>query len=141
MRALEVGIPPRTSPEAAAELVSAAVGELAVIARIGLNEEALIHTALAVSDEGVWGVSLGPPRGSVVVQPPERMSGRMYGPGVYPLALEAVGAISEVGVPVIGAGGIYSRADADAMLAAGAFAVQLDSVLWSGRAWLHPQTA
>lgn len=134
--ALEVGIPPRTAPEAAAEMVSAAVGELPVITRIGLSEEMLFHSALAVREAGTWGVSLGPPRGSAVARYSDMISGRMYGPGVFPLALEAVRTISEAGVPVIGAGGIYSQADVEAMLSAGAFAVQLDSLLWSGKAWL-----
>ena len=58
--------------------------------------------------------------------------GRIYGPGIFPLALAAVRTIKDVGVPVIGAGGVYQPGDVDAMLSAGAIAVQLDSVLWRG---------
>ena len=36
----------------------------------------------------------------------------------------------KAGIPVIGAGGVYSQQHADAMLAEGALAVQLDSVFW-----------
>jgi dihydroorotate dehydrogenase len=35
-------------------------------------------------------------------------------------------------IPIIGAGGLYSQANVDTLLAMGAFAVQLDSVLWRG---------
>jgi dihydroorotate dehydrogenase len=34
------------------------------------------------------------------------------------------------GLPVIGAGGIYTLEQAQAMLAAGALAVQLDGIIW-----------
>jgi dihydroorotate dehydrogenase len=35
-------------------------------------------------------------------------------------------------VPVIGAGGVYSQAQVESMLAAGALAVQVDAILWRG---------
>ncbi|RPI29157.1 MAG: hypothetical protein EHM70_15985 [Chloroflexota bacterium] len=56
----------------------------------------------------------------------------MYGPAVFPFALEAVRALAQSGTPVIGAGGVYTPEQAEAMLAAGALAVQLDAVLWKG---------
>jgi dihydroorotate dehydrogenase len=40
--------------------------------------------------------------------------------------------LSQLSIPTIGAGGVYTQEHADAMLAAGAYAVQLDSVLWRG---------
>jgi dihydroorotate dehydrogenase (NAD+) catalytic subunit len=56
----------------------------------------------------------------------------MYGPAVFPLALRAVAKLAGVGVPVIGAGGVYQPEDAVAMLGAGALAVQIDTALWKG---------
>jgi NAD(P)H-dependent flavin oxidoreductase YrpB (nitropropane dioxygenase family) len=58
----------------------------------------------------------------------------MYGPGVFPLALRAVENLAGCGLPVIGAGGVYQQRELDAMLAAGASAVQVDAVLWRGTA-------
>jgi dihydroorotate dehydrogenase len=80
-----------------------------------------------VIDGGASAVSLGAPRGKLV-----GISGRMYGSGVFPLALRAVESLAGCGVPVIGAGGVYQQRDLEAMLAAGAFAVQVDAVLWRG---------
>ncbi len=60
------------------------------------------------------------------------MKGRLYSPENFPRALEAVQAVvaMELGLPVIGAGGIFSVEDARAMLAAGAVAVQVDAAVW-----------
>ena len=63
--------------------------------------------------------------------------GRLYGPGIFPLALAATKAVVELGVPVIAGGGIYSNENARAVLAAGAMGVQVDSWLW--RLGLSPQ--
>jgi dihydroorotate dehydrogenase len=60
------------------------------------------------------------------------MQGRLYGPGILPMALRAVQELTRLGIPTIGAGGIYTRENKDAMLATGALAVQLDSVVWLG---------
>ena len=60
------------------------------------------------------------------------VEGRLYGPALFPQALAGVRGLAQAGVPVIGAGGVYSQAQAQAMLAAGALAVQLDAVLWRG---------
>ncbi len=62
----------------------------------------------------------------------ELVQGRLYGPSVFPLALGVVKALAGRGFAVIGAGGIYTQGDIDAMLSAGAVAVQLDAVLWRG---------
>ena len=49
---------------------------------------------------------------------------------LLPQALQVVRAVARAGLPVFGAGGVFSPAGAAAMLAAGAAAVQLDAVLW-----------
>ena len=81
----------------------------------------------AVIDAGASAISLGAPRGRL-----DGISGRMYGPGIFPLALQAVENLAGLGLPVIGAGGVYQPKDVDTMLEAGALAVQVDTVLWRG---------
>jgi dihydroorotate dehydrogenase len=56
----------------------------------------------------------------------------MYGPALLPLALEVVQTVARQGLAVIGSGGLYRPEDIDAMLSAGAVAVQLDAVFWRG---------
>jgi dihydroorotate dehydrogenase len=36
-----------------------------------------------------------------------------------------------LGLPIIGAGGVYTKEKADAMLSVGALAVQVDAALWN----------
>jgi dihydroorotate dehydrogenase len=46
------------------------------------------------------------------------------------MALRAVQALNRLGITTIGAGGVYTQDDLDAMLSAEALAVQVDSALW-----------
>ncbi len=127
---LEVGLAADADPASARALTRAASGELPVIVRLPLDRS--LELAEAVLESGAAAVSLGPPRGALLGAGGERVSGRLYGPAIFPQALQAVTRLAEAGLPVIGGGGVYSARDADAMLAAGAIAVQLDSVLWRG---------
>jgi dihydroorotate dehydrogenase (NAD+) catalytic subunit len=128
---IELGLPPYSDHGLAADLVSAAIGELPVIARLPLNHACELAPALADFDLG--GISLGPPRGALLGPDGRMVHGRIHGPAVFPLALAAVENLVETGLPIIGAGGVYSSLDCEAMLAAGAMAVQLDTTLWSGK--------
>jgi dihydroorotate dehydrogenase (NAD+) catalytic subunit len=125
---IEVGLAPEAGLDLASALVSAAVGELPVIARLPLERCGELFPAL--EGTGVSAVSLGPSRGSLPDGSGDLVSGRLYGPSVFPLALRCVQDLAERGTPVIGAGGIYTAEDFEAMRSAGAVAVQLDAVLW-----------
>ncbi len=123
--AVEIGLSPDIDPDTAFDFTQAAIGELPAILRLPLEQaDELAH---AVIEAGASAVSLGAPRGKL-----EDMSGRMYGPGVFPLALRAVEKLAGLGIPVIGAGGVYQRRDVEAMLGVGALAVQVDAILWRG---------
>lgn len=125
--AVEVGLPPEVDPASTYDFAQAAIGELPAILRLPLEQAE--ELSKAVTDAGASAISLGAPRGKL-----EGISGRMYGPGVFPLALRAVESLAGCGIPVIGSGGVYQQRDIEAMLRAGAFAVQVDAVLWRGSA-------
>lgn len=130
---LELGLPPEIEAGQAAALVQAATGELPVIVRLPLERAVELGQALTktnVKPEGLTAFSLGPPRGSLPAPDGELARGRLYGPAIFPQALAAVKALSGLGVPVIGGGGVYRVEQAQAMQTAGAAAVQLDAVLW-----------
>jgi dihydroorotate dehydrogenase (NAD+) catalytic subunit len=101
-----------------------------VIVRLPLEHP--LDLARAVAKVEIAAVSLAPGRGAAPNPAGGLMHGRLYGPALFPQALEAVYAIAQAGIPVIGAGGVYNQEHIDAMLAAGALAVQLDAVLWRG---------
>jgi dihydroorotate dehydrogenase (NAD+) catalytic subunit len=128
--AVEIGLPADISPSEATEVVQASTGELPVIVRLPLpRAEELGGVA---SQAGATAISLGPPRGALPDMQRKLVYGRHYGPAVFPQALRAVGELVKMKCPVIGGGGVYNVDQADAMLAAGAMAVQLDTVLWRG---------
>lgn len=128
--ALELGLLSEYSPEMVTEIVRATVGELPIWARLPVDHGlALAQAAMAA---GASAVSLGPPRGALPGRGQEPLTGRLYGPAVYPLSLARVRLLAGAGITVIGAGGVYRRDQAEAMRTAGAQAVQLDVVLWRG---------
>jgi len=128
--AVEVGLPPEVDAASTTAFARAACGELPVIVR--LPYEHRLELARAAAEVEIAAVSLAPPRGAALNPSGNLVHGRLYGPALFPLALDAVHAMAQSGIPVIGAGGISSQEQVDAMLKAGALAVQVDSALWCG---------
>lgn len=127
---VEVGLPPDCDPDLAAKMAQATLGELPVILRVNLDVSRDILEAIV--ETGVNAISLGAPRGTLLDEHGIPVSGRLYGPGVFPLALSALKKFREYKIPIIGSGGVYGQEEAQAMLAAGAVALQLDASLWLG---------
>jgi dihydroorotate dehydrogenase (NAD+) catalytic subunit len=128
--AIEVGLE-ATVPETISQLTHAATqSEVPIIIQVPLDcSEEL---ALAIAHAGAHAISLGPPRGSLPGPSGEIISGRLFGPALFPMALQAVVKLSNlVDIPILASGGIYNSNQVRTMLAAGASAVQLDSVLWT----------
>lgn len=132
VRGIELGLPAEVSAGEARALVEAALGELPVIVRLPMERAAELAGRIAEAGLPAAALSLAPPRGALPAPDGRLVCGRLYGPAVLPLALKAVRQLAGLGLPVIGAGGIYTPGDAQAMLAAGASFVQLDGVLWRG---------
>ena len=126
--AIEVGIPAGAAPELALGLVAAAVGELPVVASLALSSagEAWLKELPGL---GARGICLGAPRGTLL-RSGHPVSGRLAGPGLYPQVLAALRALVPLGLPVVAGCGVYSPAAGRELLAQGAAAVQLDTVLW-----------
>jgi dihydroorotate dehydrogenase (NAD+) catalytic subunit len=136
---VEVGLPPGATLETALAFSrAAAAGELGVLLRLPLElARELGGTAgeglsSRLAEAGAAAVSLGPPRGALPGPAGRLVHGRLYGPGLFPQVLAAVQGLAGTGLSLIGGGGIYSQGEVEAVLAAGAFAVQLDVVLWRG---------
>jgi len=125
---LEISLPNNATPELVQAFTQAALGELPVIVRLPLERST--ELASGAINAGASAISLAPPRGAFQDHKGARVQGRMYGPSIYPLSLRVVQELSQMGTPSIGAGGITNSEQVNAMLAAGAFAVQLDSIFW-----------
>ena len=129
---VELGLAPDSEPGLAAALVARAAGELSVIVCLPFETARELAEALKQSPASLF--SLAAPRGllpSGSMPDSKLAAGRLYGPGLLPAALKLVQDLAGCGLPLIGSGGVYTRQAAQAMLAAGAAAVQLDAVLWN----------
>ncbi|HEY9075933.1 MAG TPA: hypothetical protein VIO61_05285 [Anaerolineaceae bacterium] len=131
---LEIGIPSDLPGKDAIEMVSAACAELPVVLNLPLNRAGEDWLGLLPST-GVSAISLGAPRGALLLDQSTLLHGRLYGPALLPLALGAVISLQRLAIPVIAAGGIYSVSDGEALLSAGACAVQVDAALW--KPWIN----
>jgi dihydroorotate dehydrogenase (NAD+) catalytic subunit len=137
--AAELGFAPLLADDIILMAVEMSLGELPLI--VSLPMEQAVTLGPRVVEAGAAAVSLSAPRGSLNLTPgpfPNRegekkvVTGRLYGPGLFPQALEAVSRLVGAGVPTIGGGGVYKQEQVRVMQEAGAMAVQLDAVLWRG---------
>lgn len=111
-------------------LLPALRSELPILANFPLNSD--ISPIQAAAEAGVAAISLGPPRGSLPGPEGQLVSGRLFGPGLWPYALGVVARLSSlIALPIIASGGLYSKSQIEIMLRAGAKAVQLDGILWT----------
>lgn len=125
---IELGLPLACDLILARELVVAGIGELPLIVRLPF--EGSMDLAKALADLPLAAFSLGPPRGALPIIGGGEVRGRLYGKAIFPQALLMVENLIALGLPVIASGGIYHSWQVEAMLSAGALAVQLDAVLW-----------
>jgi len=128
---LELGLRDDLSSFEAGQLVRAAVGGPPLLVRLPLAQAA--DLAGAVSQAGADALTVAAPPRIETHAEGQLVRGRLYGPGRLAEALAAVRAVAalNLGRPIIGAGGIYSVEGAQAMLEAGASAVQLDAAIWT----------
>lgn len=128
------------APETAAELVAAARGATskALYAKLSPAQWDIAESARAVVAAGADGLSLVNTIRGLALDPGSlrprlaRAVGGYSGPALRPIALACVHACAEaVDVPIVGMGGVSSGRDALELLAAGASAVALGTVLFA----------
>lgn len=126
--ALELGLPPGISTKKQLELIRAALGELQIYVCLPLDEinRSLIDQLPTLGDVGVV---ITAPRG-VMMQNMKTISGRLFGPALYPSMLAALCRLRGAGLPVVAGCGIYSIEQGEDALANGAAAVQVDGWCW-----------
>jgi dihydroorotate dehydrogenase (NAD+) catalytic subunit len=121
--AIELGFAPQLSVDIPPLSVELALGELPLI--VCLPYEQILTLGPRCVDAGASAISIAAPRGRI-----DDITGRLYGPALYPQTLSLVHDAARLGLPIIGGGGVYKREQAEGMLNAGALAVQVDASLW-----------
>ena len=128
--AAELGFAPLLADDIILTSLEMSLGELPLI--VSLPMEQALTLGPRVMEAGAVAVSLSAPRGSLNTDDRSLITGRLYGPSLFPQSLETVRRLVGAGVPIIGGGGVYKREQVEVMKEAGAMAVQLDAVLWRG---------
>jgi dihydroorotate dehydrogenase len=129
VQALEIGLTHTTPDNAEAIFAVATLSQLPILARVHPDTDHEVQLSLMQS--GVNAVVIGPPRGSLTTVEQARISGRLYGPGLQPMAsyhLERF--LNAMDIPVILGCGLFSAEDIRGAFSVGAAAIQLDTMLW-----------
>lgn len=134
--AVELGFAPLLADDIILLTLEMCLGEVPLI--FSLPVEQVLGLGPRLIQEGAQAISIGAPRGALSLTPNpspsgggELMTGRLYGPSLFPQALNIVRDAAKLGIPIIGAGGVWTKENADTMLSVGALAAQLDAALWN----------
>lgn len=140
--AAELGFAPLLANDILLLTLEMCLGELPLI--FSLPVEQVLSLGPRLIQEGAQAISISAPRGAMPLAPdPTRdasrshegrgglVTGRLYGPSLFPQTLETVYSAAKLNLPIIGAGGVWTKENAEVILSAGALAVQVDAALWS----------
>jgi dihydroorotate dehydrogenase len=125
--AVELGFAPLLADDIILLSIDMSRGELPLI--VNLPAEQVLRMGAKAVEHGAAAVSVAAPRGALT-RDGQMISGRLFGPSLFPLAMEAVRSGAKAGIPIIGAGGVASHEQAQAMIEAGAIGAQMDFALW-----------
>jgi dihydroorotate dehydrogenase (NAD+) catalytic subunit len=127
--AAELGFAPLLADDIILLTLEMCLGELPLI--FSLPADQLLSLGPRLMQEGAQAISISAPRGALTAEDGRVVTGRLFGPSLFPQSLDIVRSAAKLGIPVIGSGGVRTKENADAMLSVGALAVQVDAVLWN----------
>lgn len=134
--AVQLGFAPLLADDIILLNLEMCLGELPLI--FVLPHEQILSLGPKLIQEGASAISISSPRGAMYDLTPnpspekrgELITGRMYGKSLFPRSLDIVRSAGMIGLPIIGAGGVWDDSDVESMLSAGAMAVETDIRLW-----------
>lgn len=125
--AAELGFAPLLADDLLSVTLEMCLGELPLI--FSLPAEQVLRIGPGLIQNGAAAISIAAPRGNLPAAE-ALISGRLYGPALFPQSLNLVQDAARIGLPILGAGGVWNKQNAQVMMQAGALAVQADAVLW-----------
>ena len=133
--ATELGFAPLLANDIIMLTLEMCLGEVPLIFSLPVDQ--VLSLGPRLIQEGAQAISISAPHGALPLTPSpspkergELITGRLYGPSLFPQTLETVYSAAKLGLPIVGAGGVWNKENAEAMLSAGALAVQVDAALW-----------
>ena len=127
--AVELGFAPLLANDILMLTLEMCVGEIPLI--FSLPIEQVLSVGPRLIQDGAQAISISAPRGALKTDHSSLITGRLFGPSLFPQTLETVQSAAKLGIPIIGAGGVWSKENAGTMLSVGALAVQVDAALWN----------
>ncbi len=134
--AVELGFAPLLANDILMLTLEMCLGEIPLI--FSLPVEQVLSLGPRLMQDGAQAISIAAPRGALALTPnPSRggrgepITGRLLGPSLFPQTLDTVSNAAKLGIPIIGAGGVWTKENADTLLSVGALAVQVDAALWN----------
>ncbi len=127
--AVELGFAPLLANDIILLTLEMCLGELPLI--FSLPVEQVLSLGPRLMQEGAQVISISAPRGILTADDGRMTAGRLLGSALFPQSLNVVNSAAKLGIPIVGAGGVWTKENADAMLSVGALAVQVDAVLWN----------
>jgi dihydroorotate dehydrogenase (NAD+) catalytic subunit len=128
--AVEFGFAPLLSDDIILLNLEMCVGEIPLI--FSLPAEQILRLGPRLIEGGAAAISISTPRGALMHEG-KLVTGRLFGRSQFPRSLEIVRSAVMTGIPIIGAGGVWTEQDVADMLSAGAMAVETDASLWLPR--------
>lgn len=126
--AVQLGFAPLLSDDIILLNLEMCLGELPLV--FALPHEQILSLGPKLIQEGASTISISSPRGAMYDEDKNIITGRMYGKSLFPRSLDIVRSAGMIGLPIIGACGVWTDADVESMLGAGAMAVETDIRLW-----------
>jgi len=137
--AAELGFAPLLANDIILLTLEMCVGEIPLI--FSLPIEQVLSLGPRLIQEGAQAISISAPRGTLPADNASLITGRLYGPTLFPQTLETVYSAVKIGLPIIGAGGVWTKENVDAMVSVGALAVQVDVAVWTPNSIFSAPTA
>jgi dihydroorotate dehydrogenase len=129
---LELSFAPECKPHEMARILQISIMERPVIAQLDIEQMKMVLPLMETTD--LTAVSMMSKRGSLPLNcvngETVNITGRLFGPSLFPQALLNLEKALSYGFPVIVSGGIMTKMQVEQALISGAYAVQLDTVLW-----------
>jgi dihydroorotate dehydrogenase len=126
--AVQLGFAPLLADDIILLNLEMCLGELPLI--FALPHEQILSLGPRLIQEGASAISISSPRGAIYDENKNIITGRMYGPSLFPRSLDIVRSAGMIELPIIGAGGVWTDEDVESMIQAGAMAVETDVQLW-----------
>jgi dihydroorotate dehydrogenase len=125
--AVELGFAPLLADDIILLTLEMCLGEIPLI--FSLPIEQVLSLGPRLMQDGAQAISMAAPRGSLMTD--HLITGRLFGPSLFPQTLETVHSAAKLELPIIGAGGVWSKENGNALISVGALAVQVDAALWN----------